>query len=56
LGCGAADLSRKLLARFSDCEVTGLEVNELQQAKNLLNPVQRLQFVQADAQSVALYC
>ena len=52
LGCGAADLSRKLLARYSDCEITGLEVDELQHAKNLLNPVQRLQFVQAGAQSI----
>ncbi len=52
LGCGAADLSRKLLARYSDCDVTGLEVDKSQHAKNLLNPVQRLQFVQAGAQAI----
>ncbi len=52
LGCGAADLSRKLLARYSDCEVTGLEVDGLQHEKNLLSPLQRLQFVQAGAQSI----
>ncbi len=52
LGCGAADLSRKLLARYAACEVTGLEVDKLQHAKNLLNPAQRLEFVQAGAQSV----
>jgi len=52
LGCGAAELSRKLLARYPDCQVTALEVDERQQAKNLLKPMQRLQFVQAGAQSI----
>lgn len=51
LGCGAADLSRKLLARCPGCEITGLEVDQRQHAKNLLNPMQRLHFVQAGAQS-----
>lgn len=52
LGCGAADLSRKLLARFPGCEIVGLEVDERQHAKNQLNPMQRLQFLQAGAQSI----
>ncbi|MDO9113510.1 MAG: class I SAM-dependent methyltransferase [Polaromonas sp.] len=52
LGCGAAHLSRQLLARCPRCEVTGLEVDERQHAKNLLNPQQRLQFVQAGAQAI----
>jgi ubiquinone/menaquinone biosynthesis C-methylase UbiE len=52
LGCGAAHLSRQLLARYPGCEVTGLEVDERQHAKNLLNPQQRLQFVQAGAQAI----
>ena len=52
LGCGAAHLSRKLLARCPACEVTGLEVDERQHAKNLLNPQQRLHFVQAGAQAI----
>ncbi len=52
LGCGAADLSRKLLARCPGCQITGLEVDERQHAKNLLNPMQRLHFVQAGAQAI----
>jgi ubiquinone/menaquinone biosynthesis C-methylase UbiE len=52
LGCGAAKLSRDLLARFPACEVTGLEVDERQHAKNLLKPQQRLHFVQAGAQAI----
>ena len=52
LGCGAAQLSRQLLARYPACEVAGLEVDERQHAKNLLNPQQRLHFVQAGAQAI----
>jgi ubiquinone/menaquinone biosynthesis C-methylase UbiE len=52
LGCGAADLSRKLLTRCPSCEITALEVDERQHAKNLLNRMQRLQFVAAGAQSI----
>jgi len=54
LGCGAAALARKLLARFPGCEIAGLEVDERQHAKNLLNPLQDLQFIQASAQSIPL--
>ncbi|WP_366028897.1 class I SAM-dependent methyltransferase [Rhodoferax sp.] len=54
LGCGAAELSRQLLARFPDCEITALEVDERQHAKNLLKPLQGLQFIQAGAQSIPL--
>ncbi|MFA5058857.1 MAG: methyltransferase domain-containing protein [Opitutaceae bacterium] len=52
LGCGAAQLSRKLLARFPACAVTALEVDERQHAKNLLNPCAGLVFVKAGAQAV----
>lgn len=52
LGCGAAHLSRKLLQRFAACEVTGLEVDERQMAKNLLKPQNRLHFVPAGAQAI----
>lgn len=52
LGCGAAQLSRQLLARCPACEVTALEVDQRQHAKNLLNPLQRLHFVQAGAQAI----
>lgn len=52
LGCGAAHLSRKLLQRFPICEVTGLEVDERQHAKNLQKPQERLRFVQAGAQAI----
>ena len=52
LGCGAAQMSRNLLARYAACEVTGLEVDERQHAKNLLNPMQRLHFMKAGAQAI----
>ena len=52
LGCGAADMSRKLLDRFPGCELTALEVDERQLAKNLLSPLQGLQFIRAGAQSI----
>lgn len=52
LGCGAAQLSRQLLVRCPACEVVGLDVDERQHAKNLLNPQQRLHFVQAGAQAI----
>lgn len=52
LGCGAAELARKLLARRPGCEITALEVDERQHAKNILAPVQRLRFVSAGAQSI----
>lgn len=52
LGCGAAELARKLLVRFPDCEVTGLEVDERQHAKNLRQPLPGLEFMQAGAQAI----
>ena len=52
LGCGAAQLSRALLARFAACEVSALEVDQRQHAKNLLEPASRLNFVQAGAQAI----
>lgn len=52
LGCGAAHLSRQLLARYPSCEVTGLEVDERQMAKNRLKPQEHLHFVQAGAQAI----
>lgn len=52
LGCGAAQLSRNLLNRFPACEVTGLEVDERQHAKNLLKPQQGLHLLQAGAQAI----
>ena len=52
LGCGAADLSRKLLARYPGSQVTALVVDQRQHAKNLLQATERLRFVQAGAQAV----
>jgi SAM-dependent methyltransferase len=54
LGCGAAALSRKLLARFADSQVTGLEVDERQHAKNLASPQPGLHFMAAGAQAIPL--
>jgi ubiquinone/menaquinone biosynthesis C-methylase UbiE len=52
LGCGAAALARALLERHPDCEVSGLDVNERQHAKNLATPQAGLRFIAAGAQSV----
>ena len=52
LGCGAAQLSRKLLERFAASEVTALEVDERQHAKNITQPQDRLRLVQAGAQAI----
>lgn len=54
LGCGAAQLSRALLARHSDSRVTGLEVDERQHAKNLATPQAGLTFIDAGAQAIPL--
>ena len=53
LGCGSAHLAGALLARYPDAQVTGLEVDERQHAKNLAAPVQPgLTFMRAGAQDV----
>ncbi len=52
LGCGAANLSRALLARHADSSVTGLEVDARQHAKNLAAPQPGLEFVAAGAQAI----
>jgi len=52
LGCGAAHLGRKLLERYPGAQLTGLEVDVRQQAKNLALPRARLTFVTAGAQAI----
>ena len=52
LGCGAAHLSRSLLARHADSRVIGLEVDERQHAKNLTAPQPGLEFIAAGAQAI----
>ena len=52
LGCGAAKLARTLLERYPGCEVTGLEVDERQHAKNLTSPQPGLHFVAGGAQAI----
>ncbi len=52
LGCGAAQLSRALLARHADSRVTALEVDERQHAKNLAAPEAGMEFVAAGAQAI----
>ena len=52
LGCGAAQLSRALLQRHSDCRVMGLEVDLRQHAKNIAAPQQGLHFVVGGAEAI----
>lgn len=52
LGCGAARLARQLLDRYHDAQVTGLEVDARQHAKNLAAPRERLRFLAAGAEAI----
>lgn len=51
-GCGAARLARELLQRHPDAELTGIEVDDRQHAKNLADPAPRLGFVRAGAEAI----
>ena len=52
LGCGNARLARQLLHAYPASQVTGLEVDARQHAKNLADPQEHLSFVVAGAQEV----
>ena len=52
LGCGNARMARTLLERHPGCQVTGLEVDERQHAKNLAAPQDGLQFIAAGAEAI----
>ena len=52
LGCGNARLARQLLQAYPASQVTGLEVDARQHAKNLADPQEHLSFVAAGAQEV----
>ncbi len=51
-GCGAARLARDLIQRHETAEVTGIEVDDRQLAKNLLEPAERLRFERAGAEAI----
>jgi ubiquinone/menaquinone biosynthesis C-methylase UbiE len=51
-GCGAARLARELLQRHPDAELTGVEVDDRQHAKNLADPAPRLTFLRAGAEAM----
>ena len=52
LGCGNARLARALLAAHPGSELTGLEVDDRQHAKNLAEPQPGLHFLAAGAQAI----
>jgi SAM-dependent methyltransferase len=54
LGCGAAALARALVQRFAGSQVTALEVDERQHAKNLASPAAGITFLAGGAQAVPL--
>lgn len=54
LGCGAAALARSLLKRYPACRVSGVEIDQIQHAKNLAAPQDGLTFILAGAQDVPL--
>lgn len=54
-GCGNARLARQLLERYPQAELTGLEVDERQLAKNMAEPAHpRLYFIRAGAEAMPL--
>ena len=54
LGCGKAELSRRLVQRFADAHVDALEVDATQHAANVAAPAARLHFIAAGAQAIPL--
>lgn len=52
LGCGNARLARSLVQRFAGTQVVGLEVDEVQHARNLAEPQDHIQFLAGSAQAV----
>lgn len=55
LGCGKADLARRLVAAYPDSQVLGLEVDERQLAKNLAEPAETwrgVRFERAGAEDI----
>ncbi len=52
LGCGKAELARRLVATCPGCRVAALEVDTRQHAKNLEEPVADIAFVRAGAQEI----
>lgn len=51
-GCGAARLARDLVRCHETAEMVGIEVDDRQLAKNLLEPAQRLRFERAGAEAI----
>lgn len=52
LGCGAARTARALLDRYPHSQVTGLEVDARQHARNPASPQARLHFVAGSAEAI----
>lgn len=52
LGCGNARLARGLVQRYAGTQLVGLEVDEVQHAKNVAHPQQRLVFMAGSAEAV----
>jgi len=52
LGCGPAEMARRLVSMGTGCRVSALEVDERQHAKNLERPADGITFVCAGAQAI----
>jgi len=53
LGCGAAELTRQVVASGTDCRVTAMEVDEIQHAKNLqITDLPNVRFVAGGAEAI----
>jgi ubiquinone/menaquinone biosynthesis C-methylase UbiE len=53
LGCGAAELTRQIASSGVDCQVTAMEVDQIQHAKNLqVTDLSNVQFVSGGAEAI----
>lgn len=52
LGCGPAQMARRLVARFPRCSIAALEIDAIQHRKNLAEPQAGIEFIEAGAQAV----
>ena len=52
LGCGPAQMARRLIQRFPRCSIAALEIDAIQHRKNLGQPQAGIEFIEAGAQAV----
>ena len=52
LGCGPAQMARRLITRFPRCSIAALEIDAVQHRKNIASPQPGIEFIESGAQAV----